>query len=311
MTTTSLQHWEHRLLAKALAGLEVSTPRQSYTLEQAYRHCEQITRAHSRTFFLATALMPRGKRQAIRALYAFCRVSDEAADQAVDPRSALATWQAQMADPEAIAQDPVLLAWDDTRRRFRIPDLYVQHLLEGIAQDLTTTRYQTFDELTYYCYGVASTVGLMSMHIIGYNGSEAVPYAIKLGVALQLTNILRDVGEDWQRGRLYLPLHELAAYNLTEEDIAAGRVDERWHAFMRFQIARARRLYAESLPGIAMLHPHGRFAVAAAAELYRGILDDIEAHNYDVFNRRAHVSDGAKLARLPGIWWRVKTNRYR
>jgi phytoene synthase len=150
---------------------------------------------------------------------------------------------------------------------------------------------------------VAATVGLMSMHIIGFASSGAIPYAIRLGVALQLTNILRDVAEDWRAGRLYLPAEELAAYGLTEADVAAAQVDGRWRAFMRFQIARNRRLYAEATPGIGLLNPDGRLAVAAAATLYRAILDDIEAHDYDVFSRRAHVSAWGKLRQLPALWW--------
>ena len=150
----------------------------------------------------------------------------------------------------------------------------------------------------------------MTMHIVGYSSKEAIPYAVKLGVALQLTNILRDVAEDWQKGRLYLPQEELAAFGLTEVDIQNGRVDERWRAFMRFQISRARQLYAEALPGIKMLGKSGRFAIGAAAELYQGILDDIEANNYDVFSRRAYVSDWNKLTRLPGIWWRTRFGKY-
>jgi phytoene synthase len=144
------------------------------------------------------------------------------------------------------------------------------------------------------------------MHIIGFAGSAAIPYAIKLGVALQLTNILRDVGEDWQAGRVYLPQEELAAFALTEADLAAGQVDARWRAFMQFQIERNRRLYAEAWPGIALLNRDGRFAIAAAAGLYQAILDDIEAHDYDVFNRRAQVSKWGKLSRLPGLWWQSR-----
>jgi phytoene synthase len=144
------------------------------------------------------------------------------------------------------------------------------------------------------------------MHIIGGTDPAAVPYAVKSGVALQVTNILRDVREDWQRGRLYLPLDELAAYGLTENDIAAGQVDDRWRALMRFQIARARRLYAEAWPGIVWLNPDGRLAVAAATELYSAILRDIETHDYDVFNRRAYLNTWGKLRRLPGIWWRAR-----
>jgi phytoene synthase len=198
----------------------------------------------------------------------------------------------------------VAVAWADTRARYEIPQGYGDQLLAGVSRDLVQTRYQTFDDLVTYAYGVASTVGLMSMHIIGFSNADAVAYAIKLGVALQITNILRDVAEDWQRGRVYLPQEELALFGLTEDDLDKGRVDNRWRRFMRFQIERNRQLYEEAWPGIALLNKDGRFAIAAAAELYRAILDDIEAHDYDVFSRRAHVSKWGKLRMLPGIWWR-------
>lgn len=310
--------WEDSLLAKARVALEQhvwhrsEAVQESLDLQAAYRHCEAVTRRNSRTFYTATALMPREKRLAVRVLYAFCRVSDDIVDAqtpVAERQAKLAQWRLAIhQDPPA--HDPVLAAWHVVRHRYHIPVPYMDHLLDALAQDLSVSRYARFDQLAEYCYGVASTVGLMSMHITGFNGPEALPYAIKLGVALQLTNILRDVGEDWRQGRVYLPQEELAAYGLDEEDIAAGRVDHRWRAFMRFQIERARRLYAESLPGVALLHRDGRFAVAAAAELYRAILDDIEAHGYDVFSRRAHISDARKLARLPGIAWRSYTNRY-
>ena len=165
---------------------------------------------------------------------------------------------------------------------------------------------QTFHDLATYSYGVASTVGLMSMHIIGYSGPEAIPYAIKLGLALQMTNILRDVAEDWQRGRVYLPQDELAYFGLTEGTIADGRVTDQWREFMRFQIDRNRQLYAEAWPGIGMLNKKGRFAIAAAAGLYRGILNDIENHDYDVFSRRSHIGTFGKLRRLPMLWWQSR-----
>ena len=149
----------------------------------------------------------------------------------------------------------------------------------------------------------------MSMHIVGFAGPEAIPYAVKLGVALQLTNILRDVQEDWDSGRLYLPQDELVDFGLTEADIAAGQVSDRWRAFIRYQIERNRRIYAEAMPGIALLDPDGRFAIAAAAELYGAILDDIVAHDGDVFSRRAHLDGWSKLRRLPGIWWRARNAR--
>jgi phytoene synthase len=146
----------------------------------------------------------------------------------------------------------------------------------------------------------------MSMYIIGFQGQHAIPYAIKLGVALQMTNILRDVAEDLASGRVYLPQEELEAYGLSDRDLAAGVVTDRWRAFMQFQIERNHRLYEESWPGIAMLDKSGRFAIGAAAELYRGILSDIEAHDYDVFSRRSHVTGFGKVRRLPRIWWRSR-----
>lgn len=308
--------WEHLLLRLAYHALDNRTPVEPIStgrehLEQAYRHCTHITRQHSRTFFLASRLLPGEQRQAARALYAFCRVSDDLVDNEEGDRlHRLLQWRQESLASHPPIYNLVALAWADTRARFNIPRQYAEQLLDGVATDLKKNRYKTFAELTQYCYGVASTVGLMTMHIVGYTGDEALPYAIKLGVALQLTNILRDIQEDWENGRLYLPQDELAQFGLTEEDIANGRNDERWHAFMDFQIQRARRLYDEALPGIQRLGKNGRFAIGAAAELYKAILADIEEHNYDVFSRRAHTSGREKLSMLPGIWWRSCVTGY-
>jgi phytoene synthase len=281
-------------------------------LERCFAICGEITRRKSQTFYFACRLLPLEKRQAIWALYAFARSSDDIADGDGGPEEKLRrlkTWH-QALRGEDPGDDPVLGAWFETRRRFRIPTLYEDHLLEALEQDLRLVRYERFDELAHYCYGVASTIGLMSMHILGYTSDEAFLYAIRLGVALQLTNILRDVGEDWQRGRLYLPREELQRFGLTEEDIDRGIVDARWRAFMRFQIERVRRLYEESLPGIAYLHPHGQWAVAAAGELYRKILRAIERNDYNVFTLRAFVPGWQKVFSLFPILFRVRTSWY-
>lgn len=314
--------WERRLLALACAPLKQETAKPDHrvnadteALRRAYQHCAALTAHHSKTFFTASGLLPPDKRRAVRALYAFCRISDDLIDRP-DGDGSLARldiWRAQaLADHpptaattnDADSHRAVILAWADTRARYRIPTQYAEQLLDGIAQDIGKKRYETFDQLAEYAYRVASTVGLMAMHVTGFDGPAAVPYAIKLGVALQLTNILRDIGEDWRNGRLYLPLDELAHFGVSEADLAARRVDDRWRALMRFQIDRARHLYAEALPGVSLIHPDGRLAIAAAGELYRAILDDIERHDYDVFNRRAYVGHWGKLRRLPGIWWR-------
>ena len=194
------------------------------------------------------------------------------------------------------------LAWADTRLQYGIPRCYVEQLFDGVERDLRQTRYATFSDLAQYAYGVASTVELIVARIIGFSGPQAIPYAVKLGVALQMTNILRDIQEDWCAGRLYLPQDELDAFGLTEMDIADGQMSDRWQAFMNFQVVRNRRLYTDAWPGIAMLNPDGRFAIGAAAVLYQGILDDIEAHSGNVFGGRAHLSRWGKLRRLPGIW---------
>lgn len=307
-----IQSWETSLLARAQEALQSHTSTTVVTADQdvlsaAYQHCAQLTRQHSKTFYLASGLLPAPKRQAARALYAFCRITDDIVDSpapTVERRANLERWRDVNVSATSPVNNPVALAWADAQTRFNIPRGYADQLIEGVARDLTQDRYETFADLAGYSYGVASTVGLMAMHITGYASSDAIPYAVRLGVALQMTNILRDVGQDWQCGRLYLPLNELADFGLSEADIEAGRTDERWQAFMKHQIDRTNALYDESWAGIRMLNPDGRFAIAAAADLYRAILSDIQAHNSDVFTRRAHIGTWGKVARLPRIWWR-------
>jgi phytoene synthase len=307
MAVVRESHWEKKLLTLALEAERLLAPsalseKDQALLNRAYAACDQVISAHSRTFSLATCLLPPEKRRAIRALYAFCRKSDDLIDSPCEnPQAALAAWRQKTLSPALPLDDQVLIAWTDTRSRYHIPLCYGEQLLDGLARDLQPQRYTTFEELTTYAYRVASTVGLMSMHIIGFADQRAIPYAIKLGVALQLTNILRDVDEDRRMKRIYLPLNELDAYGLSETDLNQERIDNRWRAFMRFQIQRTRLLYAEAIPGIALLNKDGRLAIMAASVLYRAILDDIEAHDYDVFHRRAHVSAGNALRILTQI----------
>lgn len=314
--TVQTYAWEQRLLAMAIEAFSSPIPNHRLKtdrvqLDRAYQICAGVTQANSRTFHLAANLLPGDKRRAVHALYAFCRTTDDLIDKAGvtdESKTVFANWRRLISSVSPSINDPISLAWADVQVRCGIPRGYADQLVDGIARDLVQDRYATFTELTEYCYGVASTVGLMVMHIIGFRGSLALPYAVKLGVALQLTNILRDVGEDWRAGRLYLPLDELAEFGLTEADIAAGRIDNRWRAFMRFQIERARALYQEAEPGFQFLAPDGRFAIGSAATLYRAILEDIETHDYDVFQRRAHVELWGKLKRLPRVWWNSRAS---
>ena len=310
MATTYQQPWEQILLPLAyeaehqsLAPSTLSMNNRSL-LDRAYAFCDSITSTNSRTFYMATGLLPAGKRRAMRALYAFCRLSDDIVDcSESDAEVMLAAWRLKALNPEPPSSDLVTLAWADTRFRYQIPQRYAEQLIDGVGRDLFQKRYHTFEEVVRYAYGVASTVGLMSMHIIGFAGEQAIPYAIKLGIALQITNILRDIAEDWANGRLYLPMDEMAAFGLSEADLDKRQVNDQWRAFLSFQIERNRRIYEEANPGIALLNKDGRFAVAAASDLYRAILSDIEMHDYSVFNRRAHVSAWGKVRMLPRIWW--------
>lgn len=322
MTTHLPQTWEYQLLSWAEEAFNTHSSRvaisaDSTLLAAAYRHCNAITRFHSRTFFMASGLLPEDKRRAARALYAFCRITDNIVDsnkEVQERQAALTAWRKAISTDHPPESELVALAWADTQQRFNIPNGYAKQLIDGVGRDLSQTRYETFADLAEYSYGVASTVGLMAMHIVGFAGEHAIPYAVKLGVALQMTNILRDVAEDWRAGRVYLPQDELRAFDLTEESIAesaaTGYVNGRWRAFLQFQIARTNNLYHEVWPGIALLDPNGRFAIAAAAELYQAILSNIEAHNYNVFSRRAQVSLSGKMARLPGIWQRSRRVQY-
>jgi phytoene synthase len=307
-------HWEHRL--KALAGespqpaepLSASYGGNDSRLEAEYQHCAAITARHSKSFHLASSLLPEPKRQAVRALYAFCRTVDDIVDapSVVEREASLEAWRQISRAGHPPDGNLIAAAWSETMRRYHIPRRYAQQLIEGVARDLAEARYQTFDDLSTYCYGVASTVGLMAMHIVGFQSADAVPYAIKLGVALQMTNILRDVGEDLRSGRVYLPQSELQLYGISPHDLQAGSVTERWREFMRFQISRTRRLYAEAWPGIRLLHTDGRMAIGAAATLYRSILAVIERNDYDVFTRRAATGAWEKIAILAPLFVKIR-----
>lgn len=309
-------NWENQLLA--LAGNlhhPSAHPLFSYwaddaSLSRAYIQAERITKAHSKSFHFASSLLPEEKRMAARALYAFCRTVDDivdVSDPVLDRDSALNYWRRMVEHASFSDGDLVAAAWADTLTRYHIPRHYALQLIDGVARDLEQTRYQTFEDLATYCYGVASTVGLMSMYIVGFKTNDAVAYAIKLGVALQMTNILRDVGEDYRNGRLYLPREELAYFGIREDDIATGRVTDTWRQFMKFQLERTRQLYADSWEGVKLLEREGQLAIGAASVFYEGILDQIEKNDFDVFTRRASINTIGKISRIPALWLKIKT----
>ncbi|MEA5475837.1 phytoene synthase [Synechococcus sp. CCY9201] len=287
------------------------------SLEEAYDQCRQETAQWAKTFYLGTLLMPAAKRRAIWAIYVWCRRTDELMDspQAQDlPVAQLAErldrWEertrALFAGQVKDGLDRVMA---DTLERYPQPLQPYLDMIEGQRMDLFQHRYATFSDLKLYCYRVAGTVGLMTQEVMGLDPAyTTAPWserpdtsqaAVALGIANQLTNILRDVGEDRGRGRIYLPQEDLNKFGYSETDLMAGRLSENWRALMRFQLQRARDWFARSEEGVRWLAPDARWPVWASLRLYRGILDVIERHDYDVFNKRAYVPRVGKLLDLP------------
>ncbi|VEP16519.1 All-trans-phytoene synthase [Hyella patelloides LEGE 07179] len=290
---------------------------------EAYNYCRTITAEYAKTFYLGTLLMPKEKRKAIWAIYAWCRNTDELVDGAkaqYTTEDTLAEWERQLESTFAgLPSEDADVALADTVKRYPMDIQPFRDMIAGQQMDLYRNRYQTFEELKLYCYRVAGTVGLMSNAVLGINqGNSGVPWekntqpynpekeAVALGIAMQLTNILRDVGEDATRGRIYLPLDDLAAFDYTEKDLLAGVNDDRWKAIMRFQIKRARAYYQQAEKGISYLIRDSHLPVWTSLMLYQGILDAIEHNNYDVFNKRAFVKKPIKIASLPIAWLRAQ-----
>ena len=270
----------------------------------------EATAKGSKSFYFATRFFPPHLAQAAYGVYWFCRSTDDIVDENPDMEAArrqLEAWREQLlaAMNGQTVDSPVLMLFEHTRRQTGFPEQYPLELIEGMRMDLERARYANFTELRLFCYRVASVVGLMMSHVIGFRG-EALSYAEDLGIAMQLTNILRDLAEDADRGRIYLPADELAQHNYTEADLLARRRGPEFESLLRFQIDRARGYYKRSFPGIPLLKPEGRFAVEIAAKVYRDILGRIEKMDYNVYARRAVVPAWKKYAITAGALARRK-----
>jgi phytoene synthase len=235
------------------------------------------------------------------ATYAYCRIADDIVDTAQGDRDGASTklgdWESEIELP----RHPVAIAFADARAQFSVPEAPVRDLLAGIRMDLRPQRYATWPELRVYCHHVAGTVGLMMAPILGCCDPEEFDHAATLGIAMQLTNIVRDVAEDARNGRLYLPLDEVYAFGCDPEAIIAGSPGRQFRDLIAHQVARARSLYAAATPGMGALAPSGQLTTLAASRLYARILDEVESRGYDVLERRARVSSRQKAIALPGI----------
>ncbi|WP_223642035.1 phytoene/squalene synthase family protein [Corallococcus sp. EGB] len=309
-------------------------------IAQGYRRAKAVTRHHAKSFFFASYLLFGQRRKAAFALYAFCRRLDDLVDAgesalpgeaALDLATRLARARERVAEvylplPELASKElgpvssrqPSVDApspWDPsefaalrhTIHHYRIPEQPFQDLISGMEMDLTKLRYDTWEELDLYCYRVAGVVGLMLTPVLGCEDARAVEPAADLGRAMQLTNILRDVREDLERGRVYLPSEELRAFGITEDALRAGRVDAKWRDFMRFQIQRARAYYARAAAGVRYLTGFGsQRMVRLMGAIYGDILRDIEARDCDVFSGRAHTTTGRKLELTAKVFLRPR-----
>jgi phytoene synthase len=279
-------------------------------LRRSYGYCERLSRRQAGNFYPAFRVLPGPQRQAMCALYAFLRIADDLSDEPGEPadkRRALAGWRQGL--DRALRGDyghALHSALHDTVVRYAIPREYLEAALDGVEMDLAPVRYPTFADLRLYCYRVASAVGLACIHVWGFTGEQARAHAESAGIAFQLTNILRDLGEDAGRGRVYLPAEDLERFGYDPERLRRGERDEHFRALMRFQVERARGFYEAGWQLLPLLRPAGRAVFLVMARTYRGLLDAIERRDYDVFSSRVRLSRWRKLwlaARALPVRW--------
>jgi phytoene synthase len=271
----------------------------TWTVEASYAHCRTLARRAATNFYLSFFTLPKAKRQAMYALYAFLRRTDDLGDNA-EPletrRAALMQWRTSLERSLAGEFDsPLFPALADTVARYDIPPEYLFAAIDGVEMDLNGGYYETFDDLCSYCHKVASVVGLACIHIWGFRGPEALEPARKCGIAFQITNILRDLKEDAATGRVYLPQQDLHRFKYSNDDLRNGIRDGRFRALMHFEIERTESLYREAAELARWLEPDGRKVFTAMVGIYRGLLDEIKRRDGDVFSSRVRLSTWHKL----------------
>ena len=279
------------------------------SLARSYRYCEQLAKREAGNFYHGFRILPRPQRLAMCALYAFMRVADDLSDEPgqADPRAALRNWRSGLVDAlEARYTHPLHEALHHTVTEYHVPPVYLHDVLDGVEMDLSPVAFSTFEDLRVYCYRVASAVGLACIHVWGFTDERAKACAEHAGVAFQLTNILRDLGEDAKRGRVYLPVEDLKRFGYDASDLLAGRRDERFRSLMAFQVQRARSYYEAAWPIVSFLPSAGRAVFLTMARTYRALLDAIERRDFDVFSSRIRVSPLRKaflaVRALPVRW---------
>lgn len=282
-------------------------------LESAYDHCQQVAREQAKNFYYAFRTLPAPKRRAIYAAYAFCRLCDDIADDDMpmeEKRRRFSETRGLLA--EAMETNgsvgstgdlpPVFQALGDATAAYEIPHHYYDQVVDGVESDLVKTRFDDFDELKAYCYQVASVVGLICIEVFGYQDETAQQYAIDMGIAMQLTNILRDIKEDAARDRIYIPLDEMARFGYSQEELKAGIINDSFRRLMGWQVTRARDYYQRSEALFPTLSPESRACPRVLHTAYQAILQRIESKGYDVFSQRIGLSTFEKLIITGRLW---------
>lgn len=284
------------------------------SLERSYEACRKLNAEHGKTYYLATLMLPREKRKYVHALYGFARYADEIVDNLESTLSlaekarALDSWgQKILSDIRSgKSEDPIGEALIDTVNTFSIPIEHFEAFLHSMAMDLTITEYETYQDLLEYVYGSAAVIGLEMVPVLGVLDNGAYEAAKKLGIAFQLANFIRDVGEDLDRGRVYLPMSELRSFGVTRPMLEQRVLTPEIKAALAFNIERVRTLQREAAPGIELLDPTSRPCIRAASELYCGIVDEVEKIGYEIFTKRAKTSTARRarvaLAALVSSW---------
>ena len=286
--------------------MQLPTADPKLDLESAYEACRTITRREAKNFYYAFLTLPVAKRRAIYAAYAFCRHCDDTVDEETSTDAklkALSDLQANLDSTySGSASSPVYVALADVARNYDIPQDYFQEIILGVESDLVKDRFQNFDELKEYCYRVASVVGLICLQIFGYEDDRAKEYAVDLGLAMQLTNIIRDVREDLDMGRVYLPQDEMARFGYSEDDLRNGVRNEAFLELMRFQSQRAREYFDRGFKLLPYLSRRSRACPAVLGALYSKVLDRIEASDYNVLESRVSLSKAEKIGITAKTW---------
>ena len=286
--------------------MQLPTADPKLDLESAYEACRTITRREAKNFYYAFLTLPVAKRRAIYAAYAFCRHCDDTVDEETSTEAklkALSDLQANLDSTySGSASSPVYVALADVARNYDIPQDYFQEIILGVESDLVKDRFQNFDELKEYCYRVASVVGLICLQIFGYEDDRAKEYAVDLGLAMQLTNIIRDVREDLDMGRVYLPQDEMARFGYSEDDLRNGVRNEAFLELMRFQSQRAREYFDRGFKLLPYLSRRSRACPAVLGALYSKVLDRIEASDYNVLESRVSLSKAEKIGITAKTW---------